>query len=212
MSKIAIYEDDEFGTRDYVEVFFEEDFLNGHPMLPSYVQPRYDDDGHICPVQVNSAGGYCWHIIGEGPFDGTHIVEYRDYDEDGAEHLTLEEMHPINRPEFNCGWIAPDGTTYQCAPEGHSACADRIVEETFDGHCRNGERELEERGWCKVYHESEIGGRCSFLADDHGIFWDQWAPDAMTPQQISVIKRIGRWTDDLQATIRMCSEIEKRER
>lgn len=95
------------------------------------------------PIVVNSAGGRCSFYPVEENF--VKIIEVNE----DQKPLTREEMFPRNSPEFEYGWISPDGDTYNTGFEGHLRAAEEIVSEM--GHTTyNEERYLEEMGWVKI--------------------------------------------------------------
>lgn len=95
------------------------------------------------PIVVNNAGGRCSFYPVEDNF-----VEIIEVDED-KEPLTREQCFPKNSPEFEFGWISPEGDTYNTGFEGHYRAAVMICEELgYSGFLH--ERELEEKGWIKI--------------------------------------------------------------
>lgn len=121
----------------YAELYIDtldgcKDLLCGHSVKESDL-----------PIVVNRAGGKCSFYPVEDNF--VKIIEV----EEGQEPLTREEMYPKNSPDFEYGWISPEGDTYATPRTGHSLSADYICKELGykDYLC---ERELEERGWVKV--------------------------------------------------------------
>lgn len=125
------------------------------------------------------------------------FVEYRYPENPYDEVLYFEEKVSKNNPSFDCGWVSPDGDTYWCEPRCHSDLADIISDELYDGH--NGERILEEKGWIKVYHESEYDD-CSMFAPE-GIFYTN--NNLPTEKQITVVKKLGRFTEEFKDFLRM---------
>lgn len=95
------------------------------------------------PIVVNSAGGRCsFYPVGE---DFVKIIEVNE----DQEPLTREEMFPKNSPEFEYGWISPDGDTFNTGHEGHYRAAEMLSKEYgYKDYCP--ERELEEKGWVKI--------------------------------------------------------------
>ena len=64
------------------------------------------------PIVVNASGGRCSFYPVEDNF-----VEIIEVEED-EEPLTREQCFPKNSPEFEFGWISPEGDTYNTLPGG----------------------------------------------------------------------------------------------
>lgn len=95
------------------------------------------------PIVVNSSGGRCPFYPLEDNF-----VEIIEMDEDD-EPLTREQCFPKNSPEFEFGWISPEGDTYNTGFEGHYQAAVMICAEFgYKSHLE--ELQLEEKGWIRI--------------------------------------------------------------
>lgn len=95
------------------------------------------------PIVVNNAGGRCSFYPVEDNF-----VEIIEAEED-EEPLTREQCFPKNSPEFEFGWISPEGDTYNTGFEGHYRAAVMICAELgYRGYLE--ELQLEEKGWIKI--------------------------------------------------------------
>lgn len=105
------------------------------------------------PVIINRMGGYTSFKIEYEINEG--FVEIIEVDEE-ADPLTREQMYPKNSPEFEYGWIDPDGNTYNTGYEGHSWAAEAICKE-LGVDTYNPERKLEDLGWIKVTGHYEDG-------------------------------------------------------
>lgn len=104
---------------------------------------RYGRTEKDLPIVVNNAGG-CTSFY---PIPNNFIkIVVIDEDEDP---LTREQMYPKNSPEFEYGWISPEGDTYNTGYEGHLDAAYYICKE-LGYKTYNEERELEEKGWIKI--------------------------------------------------------------
>lgn len=98
------------------------------------------------PVIINNMGGYTSFNLEYEKQKG--FIEIIEVSKD-KEPLTREQMYPKNSPDFEYGWISPDGDTYNTGHEGHLYAADAICNELgTTTHC--GESELESKGWVKV--------------------------------------------------------------
>lgn len=96
------------------------------------------------PVIINRMGGYTsFNLEYEKENGFVEIIEVKGR----KEPLTREQMYPKNSPNFEYGWISPEGDTYNTGYEGHIRAAEVICEELG---LRHGERQLEEKGWIKV--------------------------------------------------------------
>lgn len=105
-----------------------------------YIKEKY------LPVIINSMGGYTSFNLEYEKQNG--FLEIIEIDED-KEPLSREQRYPKNSPEFEYGWISPEGETYNTGYEGHSSSAKAICEEIgYDAY--TAERVLEEKGWIKV--------------------------------------------------------------
>ena len=99
--------------------------------------------GEDLPIVVNNAGGRCPFYPVEDNF-----VEIIEVEED-EEPLTREQCFPKNSPEFEFGWISPEGDTYNTGFEGHYRAAVMICAELgYEDWAE--ERQLEEKGWIKI--------------------------------------------------------------
>ena len=95
------------------------------------------------PIVVNNAGGRCSFYPVEDNFK--EIIEV----EEDQEPLTREQCFPKNSPEFEYGWISPEGDTYNTGFEGHYRAAIMICAELgYKGYLE--ESQLEEKGWIKI--------------------------------------------------------------
>lgn len=95
------------------------------------------------PIVVNSSGGRCSFYPVEDNF-----VEIIEVEED-EEPLTREQCFPKNSPEFEFGWISPEGDTYNTGFEGHYRAAVMICAELgYKSYLE--ESQLEEKGWIKI--------------------------------------------------------------
>ncbi len=95
------------------------------------------------PIVVNNAGGRCSFYPVEDNFK--EIIEV----EEDQEPLTREQCFPKNSPEFEYGWISPEGDTYNTGFEGHYRAAIMICAELgYRGYLE--ENQLEEKGWIKI--------------------------------------------------------------
>lgn len=95
------------------------------------------------PIVVNSSGGRCSFYPVEDNF-----VEIIEVEED-QEPLTREQCFPKNSPEFEFGWISPEGDTYNTGFEGHYRAAVMICAELgYKSYLE--ESQLEEKGWIKI--------------------------------------------------------------
>lgn len=99
------------------------------------------------PIVVNASGGRCSFYPVEDNF--IEIVEV----EEDQEPLTREQCFPKNVPEFEYGWISPDGDTYNTGFEGHYRAAIMICAELGYRSWME-ERQLEEKGWAKISREA----------------------------------------------------------
>lgn len=98
------------------------------------------------PVIINNMGGYTSFDMENEKKRG--FLEIIEVDED-AEPLTREQQYPKNSPDFEYGWISPEGDTYNTGHKGHSRSAEAICKEKgMDVY--HAERTLEELGWVKV--------------------------------------------------------------
>lgn len=100
-------------------------------------------DENDLPIVVNNFGGRCL-------FDPTdeRFVKIIEVDED-QEPLTREQCYPKNSPDFEFGWISPEGDTYNTGFQGHHRAAVMICEELgYRGYLE--ESALEEKGWIKI--------------------------------------------------------------
>lgn len=95
------------------------------------------------PIVVNNAGGRCPFYPVEDNF-----VEIIEVEED-EEPLTREQCFPKNSPEFEFGWISPEGDTYNTGFEGHYRAAIMICAE-LGYRDYLAERQLEVKGWIKI--------------------------------------------------------------
>ena len=95
------------------------------------------------PIVVNNAGGRCSFYPVEDNF-----VEIIDVEED-EDPLTREQRFPKNSPEFEYGWISPEGDTYNTGFMGHCRAAAMICAELGYGNYLV-ELQLEEKGWIKI--------------------------------------------------------------
>ena len=99
------------------------------------------------PIVVNASGGRCSFYPVEDNF-----IEIIEVEED-QEPLTREQCFPKNSPEFEYGWISPDGDTYNTGFEGHYRAAVMICAELgYKPYME--ERQLEEKGWVKISREA----------------------------------------------------------
>ena len=98
------------------------------------------------PIVVNRAGGRCSFYPVESNF--IKVIEV----DENEEPLTREQCFPKNSPEFDFGWISPEGDTFNTGFQGHWAAAKMICAE-YGYKSYNPERELEERGWVKIMRE-----------------------------------------------------------
>lgn len=95
------------------------------------------------PIVVNNAGGRCPFYPVEDNF--VKIIEV----EEDQEPLTREQCFPKNSPEFEYGWISPEGDTYNTGFKGHYRAAIMICDELgYRGYL--GESQLEVKGWIKI--------------------------------------------------------------
>ena len=90
-----------------------------------------------------------WEIRGNRLYNaagGFHFYEPKEDDEiiesTWDEILYEAALKKLDSSKIT-GWIASDGTFYGCDPTDHWEIAERILNST--------ERELEERGYCKIY-------------------------------------------------------------
>lgn len=90
-----------------------------------------------------------WEIRGNRLYNaagGFHLYEPKEDDEiiesTWDEILYEAALKKLDSSKIT-GWIAPDGTFYGCDPTDHWEVAEFIL------HCS--ERELEKRGYCKIY-------------------------------------------------------------
>lgn len=96
------------------------------------------------PIVVNSSGGRCSFYPVEDNF-----VEIIEVEED-EEPLTREQCFPKNSPEFEFGWISPEGDTYNTGFERHYWAAVMICAELgYRGYLE--ELQLEKKGWIKIF-------------------------------------------------------------
>jgi hypothetical protein len=106
------------------------------------------------PIVVNSVGGRCSFYPVEGNFK--EIIEV----EEDQEPLTREQCFPKNSPEFEFGWISPEGDTYNTGFEGHYRAAIMICAELgYKSYLE--ESQLEEKGWIKITKDSLFSHRGS---------------------------------------------------
>lgn len=174
------------------------------PQVPPYVIFYQDNDGNWIPNELNLYGGYCAHRPGleDSLFD---FVEYREYQEETGElvdPLSIDEKYPVNKNEFCCGWISPSGTTYTCAPECHSSAADDLAKMEGYEFYYGAEKWLEDAGYVKILHPDECDATALF---GDGVFWsdDSGAPSG---EQIRIIKKLGRWSEEVQWRVRVGRE------
>lgn len=112
------------------------------------------------PIVVNSVGGRCSFYPVEGNFK--EIIEV----EEDQEPLTREQCFPKNSPEFEFGWISPEGDTYNTGFEGHYRAAIMICAELgYKSYLE--ESQLEEKGWIKITKDPLFSHRGS---DMRGIY------------------------------------------
>ena len=95
------------------------------------------------PIVVNRAGGRCSFYPVESNF--IKVIEVGE----NEEPLTREQCFPKNSPEFDFGWISPEGDTFNTGFQGHYRAAEMICKE-YGYKSYNPERELEEKGWVKI--------------------------------------------------------------
>lgn len=99
------------------------------------------------PIVVNNAGGRCSFYPIKDNFK--EIIEV----EEDQEPLTREQCFPKNSPEFEFGWISPEGDTYNTGFEGHYRAAIMICTELgYRGYME--ESQLEEKGWIKISRDT----------------------------------------------------------
>ena len=90
-----------------------------------------------------------WEIRGNRLYNaagGFHFYEPKEDDEiieSTWDEILYKQALRMLDPSKTTGWIAPDGTFYGCDYQDHWIVAERILNCT--------ERELEERGYCKIY-------------------------------------------------------------
>jgi hypothetical protein len=134
------------------------------------------------PVIINNMGGYTsFNMDYEKEYGFIEIIEV----EEDKEPLTREQRYPKNSPEFEYGWISPDGDTYNTGHEGHSRAADTICEELgFNSY--HGERELEEKGWIKVTasHNNGVLEKAVYVKDLY-----------ITKKQADILFIMNLWDD-----------------
>lgn len=98
----------------------------------------------MMPIAMNDLGGY--HTLKP---DNPSIVKIVLSEE--KPKLDLKDAYPINDPDFKCGWISPDCTTYSCGYMEHIDCAMAIREYLYD---KKGEviadDHLLDCGWVKL--------------------------------------------------------------
>ena len=118
-----------------------------------YVSDYLDKYGveNEMPLAMNDCGGF--HSLHNIMDRIVRIVE-----SDEKPKLSLHEECPVNAKRFNCGWIAPDGTTYSCHTYGHYDLANTLCYRDY-GHttyCVDGcmfsdpDGKLIFHGWVKV--------------------------------------------------------------
>lgn len=118
-----------------------------------YIDQAMDKYGvdEMLPIAMNDVGGY--HSLHNIMDRIVRIVE-----SDEKPRLSLHEEYPVNEERFNCGWIAPDGTTYSCHSYGHYDLANTLCYRDY-GHtlyCVDGctlndpDGKLMYHGWVKV--------------------------------------------------------------
>lgn len=95
------------------------------------------------PIVVNRMGGRC-------PFNppGENFVEIIEVEAD-QEPLTREQCFPKNSPNFDFGWISPEGDTFHTGHEGHYQASKMLCQE-YGLNEYYPELELEEKGWVKI--------------------------------------------------------------
>ena len=120
------------------------------------------------PVLVNRCGGHCSFIEElERKAGFMYIVEVAE----GDFPLTREQQYPKNSEKFHWGWIDPEGNTYACSFEAHSAAAEAICKENeFDTY--NEEHYLEEHGWLRIsrkapYTPDNANSRMVYMSEYH---------------------------------------------
>lgn len=135
------------------------------------------------PIVVNNAGGRCPFYPVEDNF--VKIIEV----EEDQEPLTREQCFPKNSPEFEYGWISPEGDTYNTGFEGHYRAAIMICAELgYRGYL--GESQLEVKGWIKITKDPLFGHRGS---DMRRIYSTEFK---MTKKQADTLIDLGFSSDE----------------
>lgn len=98
------------------------------------------------PIVVNRVGGrHSFYPVAD------NFVEIIEVDED-VEPLTREQCFPKNSPEFEFGWISPEGDTYNSGFEGHYRCAEMLMKE-MGKSTYTADMDLEDAGWIRVFRQ-----------------------------------------------------------
>lgn len=154
----AIYRNTETGGLYAAEYVDDIKQVKGKPI--EYNIKKYPED---LPYVLNSFGAGCPFSLSD-----LNFVEFRKWNR-GKNPLSLEERYPVNDPNFQYGWISPQGTTYHCGYYGHMDCADLLAETFYS--VQNpiaGDHILLNHGWLKTTHGSGNGinvfGNDSFLS------------------------------------------------
>lgn len=135
------------------------------------------------PVIINRVGGYTsFNLEYEKENGFLEIIEVSE----NEEPLTREQMYPKNSPDFDCGWINPEGDTFHTGPEGHLASAEVICRELGVSTYQE-ERYLEEQGWVKVTR-SWIDGK-----HDKRVYAEKFR---ITKRQADTLFDLGLWEVD----------------
>lgn len=104
---------------------------------------EYGED-KIMPIAMNRVGGY--HTLKP---DNPSIVKIVLSEEEPE--LDLKDAYPINDPDFRCGWISPDCTTYSCGYMEHINCAMAIMEHLYgQSEDVTADDTLLDSGWVKL--------------------------------------------------------------
>lgn len=107
----------------------------------------YDD---VMPIMMNRVGGY--HSA-----RGDNIITIIEAETEPSLDQKDQYMKIRNNPNFDCGWIGPDGTTYFCNEYGHLDLAEELCNLFFENSstmdCRiNAPDEfLVNHGFIKIY-------------------------------------------------------------
>lgn len=135
------------------------------------------------PVIINRVGGYTHFDLEIEKKKGfLKIVSV----ENGKDPLKLEEMFPKNSPDFEYGWISPDGDTYNTGYEGHSWSAIFLCK-AYNYSDYRAERELEEKGWVKITGIHTNGELRKFIFVENS---------TITKKQADTLFDLGLYDDD----------------